>query len=150
MRRAIALALENVGTGRGGPFGAVVVRGDAIIAEGTNQVTSTNDPSAHAEVLAVRAACRELGNFQLTGCDIYSSCEPCPMCLGLIYWARPEKLFYAATAGDAAAIGFDDSFIYRELQTPPAARKIPAQQFLRADALAAFRAWQQKPDKIRY
>jgi guanine deaminase len=150
MRRAIALALENVSSGRGGPFAAVVVRAGAIIAEGTNQVTSSNDPSAHAEMLAVRAACRQLGNFQLTGCEIYSSCEPCPMCLGLIYWARPDKLFYAATAEDAAAIGFDDSFIYHELQSPPAARSISMTQMLRNDALAAFHAWQQKPDKIPY
>jgi guanine deaminase len=150
MRRAIALALENVSAGRGGPFAAVVVRGDAVLAEGTNQVTATNDPSAHAEMLAVRAACRQLGHFQLTGCEIYSSCEPCPMCLGLIYWARPDRVYYAATAEDAAAIGFDDSRIYRELQSPPAARSIPMTQMLRNDALAAFRAWQVKPDKIPY
>jgi len=150
MRRAIALALENVQSGRGGPFGAVIVQGEQVIAEGTNQVTSANDPSAHAEVLAVRAACQKLGNFQLAGCEVYSSCEPCPMCLGLIYWARPDKLYYAATAEDAAAIGFDDSFIYRELQTPPSARKVFMAQMLRNDALAAFRAWQAKPDKIHY
>jgi len=150
MRRAIALALENVQSGRGGPFGAVVARGEEIIAEGTNQVTFANDPSAHAEMLAVRAACRKLGHFQLTGCEVYSSCEPCPMCLGLIYWARPAKLYYAATAEDAAAIGFDDSRIYRELQSPPAARTIPMTQMLRDDALAAFRAWEAKPDKIPY
>lgn len=150
MRRAIALALENVSTGRGGPFGAVVVRGETIIAEGTNQVTSTNDPSAHAEMVAVRAACRALANFQLAGCEIYSSCEPCPMCLGLIYWARPDKVFYGVTAEDAATIGFDDSFIYRELQLPRSARSIPMTQMLRDDALVAFRTWQQKPDKTPY
>lgn len=150
MRRAIALALENVSSGLGGPFGAVVVRDDAIIAEGTNQVTSSNDPSAHAEMLAVRAACRQLGNFQLSGCEIYSSCEPCPMCLGLIYWARPDKLFYAASAEDAAAVGFDDSFIYHELQALPSTRSIPTTQILRSDALAAFQAWREKPDKIPY
>ena len=150
MRRAITLALENVSSGRGGPFAAVVVRGGAIIAEGTNQVTSTNDPSAHAEMLAVRAACHALKHFQLAGCEIYSSCEPCPMCMGLIYWARPEKVYYANTAEDAAAIGFDDSRIYRELASPPAARSIAMVQMLRNDALAAFRAWQEKPDKIPY
>jgi tRNA(Arg) A34 adenosine deaminase TadA len=150
MRRAIALSLENVRSGRGGPFGAVVVRGDEIIAEGTNQVTSTNDPSAHAEMLAVRAACRKLEHFQLAGCEIYTSCEPCPMCLGLIYWARPDKVYYANTAEDAAAIGFDDSRIYGELASPPAARSIPMMQMLRHEALAAFRAWQERPDKIPY
>ncbi len=150
MRRAIALSLENVRSGRGGPFAAVVVRGDEIIAEGTNQVTSTNDPSAHAEMLAVRAACRTLKHFQLAGCEIYSSCEPCPMCLGLIYWARPDKVYYANTAEDAAAIGFDDLRIYRELASPPAARSVAMVQMLRHEALAAFRAWQEKPDKIPY
>jgi tRNA(Arg) A34 adenosine deaminase TadA len=150
MRRAIALSLENVRTGHGGPFAAVVARGDEIIAEGTNQVTSTNDPSAHAEMLAVRAACRTLKHFQLAGCDIYTSCEPCPMCMGLIYWARPDKVYYANTAEDAAAIGFDDSRIYRELASPPSARSIAMVQMLRHEALAAFRLWQQKPDKILY
>ncbi len=150
MRRAIALSLESVRSGRGGPFAAVVVRGDEILAEGINQVTSTNDPSAHAEILAVRAACRKLQHFQLAGCEIYTSCEPCPMCLGLIYWARPDKLYYANTAEDAAAIGFDDVRIYRELQSPPAARSIPTVQMLRDEALAVFRAWQEKPGKIYY
>jgi guanine deaminase len=150
MRRAIALSLENVRSGRGGPFAAVVVRGDEIIAEGTNQVTSSNDPSAHAEMLAVRAACRKLEHFQLAGCEIYTSCEPCPMCLGLIYWARPDKVYYANTAEDAAAIGFDDSRIYGELASAPAARSIPMLQMLRHEALAAFRAWQERPDKIPY
>jgi guanine deaminase len=150
MRKAIALSLENVKSGRGGPFAAVVVRGDEIIAEGTNQVTSTNDPSAHAEMLAVRAACRKLEHFQLAGCEIYSSCEPCPMCLGVIYWARPDKVYYANTAEDAATLGFDDSRIYREFALPPAARSIPMIPMLRPEALAAFRAWQEKPDKIPY
>jgi len=150
MRRAIALALENVSSGRGGPFGAVVVREGAIIAEGTNLVTFSNDPSAHAEMVAVRAACRALGSFQLAGCEIYSSCEPCPMCLGVIYWARPDKVFFGVTAEDAAAIGFDDSFIYRELQLPRSGRSIPMVQMMREDALAAFRAWQAKPDKVPY
>ncbi|HYN16071.1 MAG TPA: nucleoside deaminase [Terriglobales bacterium] len=150
MRRAIALSLENVRSGRGGPFAAVVVRGDEIIAEGTNQVTSTNDPSAHAEILAVRAACSALAHFQLAGCDIYSSCEPCPMCLGLIYWARLDKVYYANTVEDAAAIGFDDSRIYRELALPHATRSLPMTQMLRHEALAAFRAWQAKADRIPY
>jgi len=150
MRRAIALSLENVRSGRGGPFGAVVVRGDEVLAEGTNQVTSTKDPSAHAEVLAVRAACQALGHFQLAGCEIYTSCEPCPMCLGLIYWARPDRVYYANTAEDAAAIGFDDSRIYRELAAPPAGRSIAMVQMLRNEALAAFRAWQAKADKVPY
>jgi tRNA(Arg) A34 adenosine deaminase TadA len=150
MRRAIALSLENVKAGRGGPFAAVVVRGDEILAEGTNQVTSTNDPSAHAEMLAVRAACGKLQHFQLAGCEIYATCEPCPMCLGLIYWARPDRLYYANTAEDAAAIGFDDARIYRELQSPRSARSIPMAQILRDEALAAFRVWQQKPNKIYY
>jgi guanine deaminase len=150
MRRAIELALENVRSGRGGPFAALVVRNGEVLAEGTNQVTSTNDPSAHAEVLAVRSACRKLQHFQLTGCEIYTSCEPCPMCLGLIYWARPDQLFYAATARDAAAVGFHDARIYRELQLPAADRSIPMVQILREEALAAFRAWQEKPDRIDY
>lgn len=150
MRRAIALSLENVRSGRGGPFAAIVVRGDKVIAEGTNQVTSKNDPSAHAEVLAVRTACSVLKHFQLIGCEIYTSCEPCPMCLGLIYWARPDKVYYANTAEDATAIGFDDSRIYHEFASPPAHRSIAMVQMLRDEALAAFRAWQAKADKILY
>jgi guanine deaminase len=150
MRKAIELSLENVKSGRGGPFAALVVRGGEIIGEGTNQVTSRNDPSAHAEMLAVRDACRKLQHFQLPGCEIYSSCEPCPMCLGLIYWARPERIYYANTAEDAAAIGFDDSRIYRELNSPRDGRSIPMTQMLRHEALAAFQAWQEKPDKISY
>ena len=150
MRRAIALSLENVRSGQGGPFAAVVVRGDEIIAEGTNQVTSTNDPSAHAEMLAVRAACRTLNHFRLAGCEIYASCEPCPMCLGLIYWARLDKIYFANTAEDATTIGFDDSRIYRELALPHAARSLPMAQMLRNEALAAFRAWQAKADKMTY
>ena len=149
MRRAIALSLENVKSG-GGPFAAVVVRGEEILAEGTNQVTATNDPSAHAEMLAVRAACRKLQHFRLAGCDIYTSCGPCAMCLGLIYWAQPDKIYYANTAEDATAIGFDDARIYRELQSPVAARRIPMVQMLRYEALDAFRAWQEKPGKIYY
>ncbi len=150
MRRAIELSLDNVRSGRGGPFAAVVTRGDEIIGEGTNQVTSRNDPSAHAEMLAVRAACQKLQHFQLPGCEVYCSCEPCPMCMGLIYWARLDKVYYANTAQDAAAIGFNDSHIYDELKLPRGQRSVPLVQMMREAALAAFRAWQEKPDKIPY
>jgi tRNA(Arg) A34 adenosine deaminase TadA len=150
MSRAIELAIENVRSGRGGPFGAVVVKHGTIIAEGANSVTATNDPTAHAEMTAIRAACRVLGDFQLAGCDIYTSCEPCPMCLGAIYWARPARVFYACTAGDAAAAGFDDSFIYQQLWLPPDQRKISMTPLMREQALAAFRAWKEKADKIPY
>ncbi len=150
MQRAIALAIENVRSGRGGPFGAVVVKAGKIIAEGTNCVTATNDPTAHAEIIAIRNACRALGNFQLSDCEIYTSCEPCPMCLGAIYWARPARVFYAATAADAATAGFDDSFIYEQLPLPVEQRKIPMMPLLREQALAAFRAWKEKSDKIPY
>jgi guanine deaminase len=150
MRRAIELSLDNVRSGRGGPFAAVVVRDDKIIGEGTNQVTSSNDPSAHAEMLAVRAACQKLRHFQLTGCEIYTTCEPCPMCMGLIYWARLDTVYYANTAQDAAAIGFDDARIYRELKLATAQRSVPMVQMMREAALAAFRAWQEKPDKVPY
>lgn len=150
MKRAIELSVENVRAGRGGPFAAVVVKDGQIIAEGANRVTSTNDPTAHAEIVAIREACRTLGSFQLTGCEIYTSCEPCPMCLGAIYWARPTRVYFANTAADAAAIGFDDSVIYEQLQRPHAERKIPMQQMMREEAQAAFRAWQEKADKIPY
>lgn len=150
MQRAIQLSLENVRSGRGGPFAAVVVKDGQIIGEGVNQVTSTNDPSAHAEVLAIRQACRRLQDFKLAGCSIYSSCEPCPMCLGLIYWAGLEKVYYGNTKQDAAAIGFDDSRIYRELQLPQDQRALPMHQIEREQALEAFREWQAKPDKIPY
>jgi guanine deaminase len=150
MKRAIELSLENVKSRRGGPFAAVIVKSGEIIGEGTNQVTSTNDPSAHAEVVAIRAACKSLEDFQLTGCEIYSSCEPCPMCMGLIYWARPDALYYANSAGDAAAIGFDDARIYAELARPPQKRSIPMVQMMQAEALQAFRAWQEMPDKVQY
>lgn len=150
MTRAIELAIDNVKSGRGGPFAAVVVKGGQIIAQGTNQVTSTNDPSAHAEVVAIRQACSILQHFQLTGCEIYSTCEPCPMCMGLIYWARPQRVFYASTAEDAANIGFADSRIYQELKLPPAQRAIPLFQIMRDEALEVFRAWEAKPDKVQY
>jgi len=150
MRRAIELSVRNVHSGNGGPFGAVVVKDDAIVGEGTNQVLATNDPSAHAEVVAIRAACQKLRTFQLSDCEVYTSCEPCPMCMGLIYWARPRIVYYANTADDAARIGFDDAFIYHELTLPSSQRSIPMQQILREEAQAAFDAWQQKPDKILY
>ena len=150
MRRAIELSVANVESGLGGPFAAVVVKDGRIVGEGANRVTSLKDPSAHAEVLAIRAACRELHDFQLTGCDIYTSCEPCPMCMGLIYWARPERVFFGNTAQDAAAIGFDDSLIYEELKAPRERRSLRMIQLLPDEAMAAFRAWQQKPDKVRY
>ncbi len=150
MQRAIELAIRNVRDGRGGPFAAVVALDGKIIAEGSNLVTSTNDPTAHAEVVAIRAACLALKNFQLNGCDFYTSCEPCPMCLGALYWARPARIFYAGTAQDAAAVGFDDSFIYQELRAPMSQRKIPMQQLMRQEAQRAFRAWAEKSDKIEY
>lgn len=150
MRRAIALSLENVKSGRGGPFAALVVQNGEILGEGTNQVTSTNDPSAHAEVLAIRQACKKLNDFRLAGCEVYATCEPCPMCMALIYWARLDRVYYGNTAMDAAAIGFDDARIYRELNEPSSKRNIPMVQVLRDEALAAFRAWEAKPDKVRY
>ncbi|MGB6431623.1 MAG: nucleoside deaminase [Candidatus Acidiferrales bacterium] len=150
MQRAIALAIENVKSGAGGPFGAVVVKDGRIIAEGVNRVTQTNDPSAHAEVLAIREACRALGTFQLSACELYTSCEPCPMCLGAIYWARPDRVFFGATAQDAAEAGFDDSFIYEELRREPSHRKIPMTPIMREDALAAFRAWRDQLGRIEY
>jgi tRNA(Arg) A34 adenosine deaminase TadA len=150
MERAIELSLENVRSGHGGPFAAVVAKDDEIIAEAVNCVTSTNDPTAHAEMVAIRNACRKLGHFELAGCDLYTTCEPCPMCLGAIYWARPARVFFGNTAADAAAIGFDDAFIYAELERPLAGRKIPMIQFMREKTLEAFRLWQAKPDKAQY
>ena len=150
MRRAIALGTENVRSGRGGPFAALVVRERKIIAEGTNVVTSTNDPTAHAEITVIRRACAALKDFQLRGCEIFCSAEPCPMCLAAIYWARIEKIYFAATRQDAAAIGFDDVRIYRQISLPVEQRDLPAQQLLREEALASFREWERKPDKIRY
>jgi guanine deaminase len=150
MERAIQLSLENVRSGRGGPFAAVVAKDGEIIAEAANCVTATNDPTAHAEILAIRNACRKLEHFELTGCNLYTSCEPCPMCLGAIYWARPARVFYANTAADAAAIGFDDAFIYSEMKLPLSDRKVPMIQLLREKALVAFREWQSKTDKAPY
>lgn len=150
MARAIQLALENVDSGRGGPFGSVIVKDGAVIAEGANRVTLTNDPTAHAEMIAIRAACEKLGAFDLQGCEIYASCEPCPMCLGAIYWAHLAHIYFAAVDADAAKAGFDDSSIYRELSLPRTQRKIPMVQMMREEALAAFQAWEKKADKIAY
>ncbi len=150
MARAIELAAENVRSGQGGPFGAVIVKDDAILAEAANRVTLTNDPTAHAEVLAIREACHKLGVFELKDCELYSSCEPCPMCLGAIYWARLSRVYFGSLAADASQAGFDDSFIYREIAQPHPDRGIPMIQMMREEALAAFRAWREKSDKIRY
>src|SRR5213082_381417 len=150
MRHAIALALENVRSGSGGPFAALIVKEGRIIAEGANRVTRTNDPTAHAEVVAIREACRVLADFQLPGCDLYTTCEPCPMCLGAIYWARPARVYFGNTAADAAAIGFDDSFIYQQLRVSLPERTIPMIQLMRQEALSAFREWEQKSDRVRY
>jgi guanine deaminase len=150
MARAIQLSVENVRSGRGGPFGAVVVKDGGIVAEGVNRVTANKDPTAHAEVLAIRDACHKLNLFELKGCDLYTSCEPCPMCLGAIYWARMDKIYFGSLAGDAAKIGFDDSSIYEELSQPYSQRGIPMIPIMREEALAAFRAWEENPKKIPY
>ncbi len=150
MLEAINLSIENVKSGNGGPFGAVVVKDGVIIARGANSVTSTNDPTAHAEVVAIRNACAALGSFQLDGCEIYTSCEPCPMCLGAIYWARPDKMYYANTKADAAEIAFDDQFIYDEIETPVENRKLVTEQMMREEALEAFRLWETSNKKIEY
>jgi guanine deaminase len=149
MARAIELSLQNVHSG-GGPFGAVIVRDGALVAEGANRVVSTNDPTAHAEIVAIRAACQKLHTFDLKHCDIYVSCEPCPMCLGAVYWARLARIYFAALASDAADAGFDDSLIYLEIQRHHQDRKIPMLPMMRDQALEAFRAWGAKEDKIRY
>jgi guanine deaminase len=150
MARAIQLSIDGVRSGLGGPFGAVIVRDGKILAEGVNRVTSMNDPTAHAEVVAIRKACEILGRFELVDCELYTSCEPCPMCLGAIYWARLARIYFANTAEDAAKIGFDDSFIYSELKLPVSIRRIPTVQTMREEALVGFREWADKPDKIRY
>lgn len=149
MRRAIALSAEALKDG-GGPFGSVVSKDGHIIAEGCNRVTSTNDPTAHAEVVAIREACNVLDSYRLNGCEIYCSCEPCPMCLAAIYWARLDCIYYANTRDDAARIGFDDAFLYTELGRQEEARTIPTVRLLGAEAIAAFQAWEEKPDKITY
>lgn len=150
MRRAIVLAQDGIDAGAGGPFGAVVVKGGAIIGEGCNQVTSTNDPTAHAEVVAIRNACKTIADFQLSGCVIYTSCEPCPMCLGAIYWARPAKIFFACTREDAANAGFDDQFIYEEIELPIEKRHIESTNFLRDEGLNVFRNWANLAEKTKY
>ena len=150
MLRAIEIADERMNAGFGGPFGAVVVKDGKIIAEGYNKVTSANDPTAHAEISAIRAACEALETFDLSGCEIYTSCEPCPMCLGAIYWARFDKIYYANTRHEAAAIGFDDAHIYDEIPKDIADRKIPSIQIVLAEAKLVFEAWQAKDDKIKY
>ena len=149
MREAIRLSIENVANG-GGPFGAVIARDGEIVATGVNRVTANNDPTAHAEVSAIRSASQRLGTFNLSDCEIFTSCEPCPMCLGAIYWARLKKVYYANTKADAKAIGFDDSFIYDELALPQDKRKLPAEAMLRNEAIKAFEAWQGKEDKTEY
>lgn len=150
MRRAIELAQDGIDKNDGGPFGCVVVKNGEIIGEGCNQVTSTNDPTAHAEVVAIRNACRNLNSFQLEDCIIYTSCEPCPMCLGAIYWARPAKMYFACNKKDAAKVGFDDDFIYEEIAVPIETRKIKTINFLREEGLKVFENWANKPDKIKY
>ncbi|MBI9055307.1 MAG: nucleoside deaminase [Bacteroidales bacterium] len=149
MNEAIKLSINNIDND-GGPFGAVIVKDGKVIARGVNRVTSNIDPTAHAEVNAIREASKVLGTFDLSGCEIYSSCEPCPMCLGAIYWARLDKLFFANTKQDAKEIEFDDSFIYEELDLPIEKRKIPTKQMMREEALAAFNKWKNKEDKIEY
>jgi tRNA(Arg) A34 adenosine deaminase TadA len=150
MRRAIALSVEGMELGRGGPFGAVIASGGLIVGEGWNQVTSSNDPTAHAEVVAIRAACRTLGRFDLHGALIYTSCEPCPMCLAAIHWARLDRVYYANGRADAARIGFDDELLYRELALPMEARSLKMERLLPDEARLAFDAWTRKADRVRY
>jgi len=149
MKRAIELSVESVNNG-GGPFGSVIVKDNKIVAEGSNKVTSNNDPTAHGEIVAIREACKKLNNFNLGECELYSTCEPCPMCLSAIYWARIRKIFYANTREDARQIDFDDSLIYKELQKNIDKRKIPMIQIMRSEALEAFELWDKKKDKIKY
>lgn len=150
MQQAIDLSLQGINNNDGGPFGCVIVKGDEIIGRGNNKVTSSNDPTAHAEIVAIRDACANLSAFQLEGCEIYTSCEPCPMCLGAIYWARPKVVYYANTREDAAEIGFDDSMIYDEINTPIENRKIPILPLKRNDALKVFNEWKTKESKTSY
>lgn len=150
MMRALQLARDGMKAGRGGPFGAVVAKNGIIIGEGSNQVTSSNDPTAHAEIVAIRNACSRIGDFQLAGCRIYTSCEPCPMCLGAIYWARPERFFFAGTREDAAEAGFDDEMIYEEIAAPLGERRIAAENLLRSSARQIFKEWIALPDKMMY
>ena len=150
LRRAIALATENVTSGNGGPFGAVIVRDGRIVGEGVNTVTATHDPTAHAEVNSIRAATKALGTFSLTGCELFTSCEPCPMCLAASYWARLDRIYYGARAADAARAGFDDAFLYDELRKDHAARALPSTQLLGEEAWSSFAAWLASPNKIEY
>jgi tRNA(Arg) A34 adenosine deaminase TadA len=150
MRAAIRLSIDMMRCDKGGPFGAVVVKGNKIIGRGCNEVTSTNDPTAHAEIVAIRDACRSLKTFNLEGCELYTSCEPCPMCLSAIYWSRIRKMYYGNTRKDAAKIAFDDDFIYREVALPIRKRKLVMKQLLRNEALKAFTEWEEKTDKIPY
>jgi guanine deaminase len=150
MQKAIALATENVTSGRGGPFGAVIVRDGEILATGANLVTATNDPTAHGEIVAIRNACTALATFELRGCHIYTSCEPCPMCLAAIYWSRCEVIFYGSSAADAAAAGFDDAYLYEELKRPISGRKIPTVNLLPEQAIASFDAWRAHAGRIEY
>lgn len=150
MKEAVNAALEGMMNNEGGPFGCVVVKDGEIVGRGNNKVTSTNDPTAHAEVTAIRDACKNLNSFQLDGCEIYTSCEPCPMCLGAIYWARPNKVYYGSNQKDAANIGFDDEFIYQEIPLPYNERSIPFEQLDRKIALEPFQKWSQKDDKVDY
>jgi len=150
MKEAVNAALNGMNNNEGGPFGCVIVKDGKIIGKSNNKVTSTNDPTAHAEVNAIREACKNLNSFQLDGCEIYTSCEPCPMCLGAIYWARPDKVYYGSNKIDAASIGFDDAFIYKEIPLPYAKRSIPFEQLGRNIALEAFEIWSEKEDKIVY
>jgi tRNA(Arg) A34 adenosine deaminase TadA len=150
MSAAIRISIEKMRAGQGGPFGAVIVRKGKVVGRGWNQVTSANDPTAHAEVTAIRDACRKLKTFQLDDCEMYTSCEPCPMCLSAMYWARLKRVYYGNTRNDAAAIDFDDDFIYTEVSRPIAKRKLPMKQLMRKEALAAFAEWRDKADKIKY
>ena len=149
MQMAIDLSIANIDDG-GGPFGAVIVKEGRVVAQGANRVVANNDPTAHAEVVAIRNACRALGTFDLEGCTVYASCEPCPMCLGAIYWAHIDKIFYGANQHDAAAVNFDDSFIYRELEVAPEKRHKPVENILHDEALEPFNAWRAKEDKVEY
>ena len=150
MQMAIELAYEGMRNNEGGPFGAIIIKNHTIIGQGYNRVTSSNDPTAHAEIVAIRDACKNLGNFQLTDCILYTSCEPCPMCLGAVYWARLARIFYGCSHVDVANIDFDDDLIYKELTVPMTERKIPIIQLLREDALKTFLEWKSKQDKIKY
>lgn len=150
MRQAIELAKNGMLVGNGGPFGCVIVKDGKIVGQGSNMVLTTKDPTAHAEVVAIRDACKNLNHFQLEGCEVYTSCEPCPMCLGAIFWARPAKVFFACTKEDAAEAGFDDDFIYQEIEVKPADRRIPMVSLLRDESLTAFELWKEKGDKEVY